>query len=114
MDPDFIQEMYDVDVDHNRLQEADSRTGIREFLKRAGEQQKAPSRTFGKKFDYYALRPAWAGSIKSTKDGEIRTDYDVIYFLNPCHQDHNNHGWFTVEQLMEWTEGRGPIPKVKE
>ncbi len=60
---------------------------------------------------YYALQPMWASKIKSTKDGEIKTQYPVVFFLNPINQNECNFGWFTVEQLLDWIDGKGPIPK---
>lgn len=53
---------------------------------------------------YYALSPAWNVQNKKTK-------YKVIYWLNPYHQDKNNDGWYTVEELEQWVLGQGPIPK---
>jgi hypothetical protein len=31
--------------------------------------------------------------------------------FNPSLLKDNDSGWFTVEQLEEWIEGKGPIPK---
>jgi len=56
--------------------------------------------------DYYALSPRW------TKENEQKdTKYKIIYWLNPFDQKSNESGWFTVEDLLLWTEGKGPIPK---
>lgn len=104
MDPDFLAEMLESDLDRLRLQEADAATGIRDFLKAAGES--APRTSWSPRFSYFALSPRWA-------TGEIaeRTAYDVIYWLNPMDQKSNHYCWATVEDLMAWTEGKGPIPK---
>jgi len=50
---------------------------------------------------YYALSPSWIDSNKT----------EVHFWLNPTDQRNNNYGWFTVEELELWTQGRGPIPK---
>jgi hypothetical protein len=56
---------------------------------------------------YYALSPRWMFDNEKHK-----SKYKLIYFLNPADQDFNNHGWFTVEELEQWIEGKGPIPKA--
>jgi hypothetical protein len=58
---------------------------------------------------WFALSPKWSGEIKSTVNGEINTQFDVIFWLNPMDQHTNNAGWWTVEQLMQWGEGKGPV-----
>lgn len=35
----------------------------------------------------------------------------VLFWLNPMGQDKNNSGWYTIEELKEWINGKGPIPK---
>jgi hypothetical protein len=35
---------------------------------------------------------------------------DIMFWLNPMEQRKNNSGWFTVEELEQWTKGKGPIP----
>jgi hypothetical protein len=54
---------------------------------------------------YYALSPAWKKNQTSK--------YDVVFWLNPINQNKNNYGWFTVEELEQWIEGKGPIPKAQ-
>ncbi len=97
---EHLLKMKEADEDYLNLEEAVERTGIEEKLKEA-------------KKGYYALRPMWASRIKSTKDGEIKTQHPAIFFLNPYEQKDNNSGWFTVEQLLDWIDGKGPIPKAK-
>jgi hypothetical protein len=29
-------------------------------------------------------------------------------------QGQNNYGWFTIDDLREWADGKGKIPIVKE
>jgi hypothetical protein len=88
--------MYDGDVDYNKLQEASAATGIEAELRAAGK-------------SWFALSPSWADRFKSTKDGDVKTSYPVMYWLNPMEQHINNSGWFTVEQLRDWAKGTGPV-----
>jgi hypothetical protein len=90
-------QLYDADVDYENLQKAAEKTGIAKKLADANRR-------------YYALSPKWAGEIKSTKDGEIKTKHPVIFWLNPQDQQDNAYGWFTVEDLELWALGKGPIP----
>lgn len=66
---------------------------------------------------YYCLSP---GSVLKTRivngkeEGNITTKHPVMFYLNPTEQKRNNSGWFTVEELEEWTQGKGPIPKKEE
>jgi hypothetical protein len=55
---------------------------------------------------YMALSPKYVSESDKTK-----TKYPVIFWLNPSDQKINNYGWFTVEELEEWLENKGPIPK---
>ena len=41
--------------------------------------------------------------------GEVKTEYPVMFFLNPMEQEIYHSGWFTVEQLREWAENKGPV-----
>ena len=97
--PDFVVDGYrDADIDMLDLRDAAEATGIEKRLKDAGRR-------------HYALTPSWAGGIKSTKDGEIKTKHPVIYWLNPIEQDKYNSGYMTVEDLEDWIEGKGKIMK---
>jgi len=58
------------------------------------------------KDQYFSLSPRWKG--------DRETDYPTIFWLNPRNQDDNNYGWFTVEELKLWMEGKGPIPKTED
>ncbi|MDO8407687.1 MAG: hypothetical protein Q7S95_00410 [bacterium] len=100
---DTLQQMKEADEGYLNLMDAvervEAETGLKEKLKTTGKR-------------YFALSPCWAASITSTKDGEMKTVHPVVFFLNPMEQQQNNFGWYTVEQLLEWAEGKGPIPKV--
>lgn len=97
---EHLLKMREADEDYLNLKEAAEKTGIKAKLEEA-------------KKGYYALQPMWASKIRSTKDGEIKTQYPVIFFLNPINQKECNSGWFTVEQLLDWIDGKGPIPKAQ-
>lgn len=46
--------------------------------------------------------------LKAEKfEGELK------FWLNPCEQDKNNYGWYTVKDLESWIIGKGPIPKKR-
>lgn len=77
------------DQAHMELELAAQATGIHETLKAAGK-------------GWYALSPDW---YDREKKGE------VIFFLNPADQRRANHGWFSVQELTDWCEGRGPVVK---
>lgn len=56
---------------------------------------------------YYSLRPAWI-------DKDMTSKYKVMFWLNPWNQDKNQYGWYTVEELEQWMEGKGPIVKMEK
>ena len=76
------------DISQIRLKRTAARTNIHKVLERAGKR-------------YFALSPRW----KDEKEKEI------IFFLNPCEQEENNYGWFTLQDLIWWAKNKGPIPK---
>lgn len=87
--------MRETDEDHARLLDHADSTGIEKLLESKGKK-------------WFALSPKW-----KFKNTETKTDYDVVFWLNPHQQDVYNHGWFTVEQLREWAENRGPVVKAR-
>lgn len=82
------------DEDDDALQAASAATGIADLLKSAGK-------------GYFALSPSWARKFTT-----IETVYPVVYWLNPSQQHVNAHGWFSVETLTQWAEGKGPVIKA--
>ena len=88
---EFVQEMADADLNTIELQKAAARTGVHRLLKEAD-------------LRYFALSPRWADESKT----------DVKFWLNPMDQANNNYGWYSVKDLEDWCEGRGPIPKSKQ
>lgn len=87
-------EMLKNDKDHAKLLAVAKKISMEDTLKRAGKK-------------YLALSPAWLGKGRSSK-------YSVMFWLNPCEQQENNSGWFTVEDFDQWIAGKGPIPKNDE
>jgi hypothetical protein len=70
---------------------------------------------------YYALAPGGRlkNRINPNAKGEdrktpdvVETAYDIMFFLNPRDQQNHNSGWFTVEELRAWHEGK-PSPVIK-
>lgn len=94
---------FDEDVEHRRLEAAANATGIRAKIDSLPIQygQLSIQR-------YNALVPAWAN--QSNLQGR-KTAHPVIFFLNPHEQSKYHHGWFTVEELEAWLDGKGPVYK---
>lgn len=72
-----------------RLAAALEATGIVDKLKQA-------------KLGYYALSPDLKKFVESEQ---------LLFWLNPHQQDKFNSGWFTLEDLQQWAEGKGPVIK---
>lgn len=58
---------------------------------------------------YFALSPKWI-----TDNFKNKSKFDVMFWLNPFHQDINNSCWCTVEELEQWMAGTGPIIKSEK
>lgn len=86
-----IDAMEEIDRDHYELKKEAVNTGIYDTLKKAGK-------------TYYALSPRWKDKSKT----------EVVFWLNPEDQKNNNHGWYSVKDLEDWANDRGPIPMKKE
>lgn len=99
------------DTEITSLEEAVESTGIRERIE--AQQKDLSSWSGGPAF--YALAARWTTSIRTAKRGDkevtLKTRHPVVFFLNPARQKDYNHGWFTVEELDLWLEGKGPIIK---
>jgi len=98
----YKQQMYDSDLDRQNLNEAAEKTGIKKKLEDADKGKRWELKEFG----FYALSPRWAKERK-----EIETQYPVIFWLNPNHQDRFKAGYFSVENLKDWMLNKGPIIK---
>jgi hypothetical protein len=53
------------------------------------------------KKQYHAIHPEWKDPAKK----------EICFWLNPCDQKLYNYGRFTVAELREWINGKGPIMK---
>ncbi len=110
-----LKSMRDGDMDVEKLNRAAEATGIRQKIDEANEQwqkmQEVESgrHCYDRKWGYFALSPRWAH-----KEEKKKTKHPVVFWLNPMQQDQNEFGWYTVEDLEQWLEGKGPIPKKKE
>jgi hypothetical protein len=93
---DSLDKMREAHESHLNLIEAVEKTSVEEKLRAAGK-------------EFYALSPRWVSGFQL--DDGVTTEHPVLFWLNPMEQDQNNYGWYTIEQLLEWIEDEGPIPK---
>jgi hypothetical protein len=56
---------------------------------------------------HLALIPSWTGDNRRS-----RTRHPVVFWLNPMPGMDANFGYFTVEELDQWTQGKGPVPRA--
>ena len=90
------------DKDIFNLVKAAEKTGIQKKIYEANKGATILNEPVG----YFALSPRWAKDVTV----KSKTEYDVVFWLNPQNQQENNFGWFTVEELEQWIHGKGPIP----
>jgi len=90
----LVTEWEDIDRDTGRLYRAFRATKIEDILAKAGRR-------------YFALSPRW---YTDDKTGEKK----VHCWLNPMEQQDNNFGWYTIDELKDWADNSGPIPKKKK
>lgn len=81
------KKFYSVPGSNNKV-----KLSIQEILKKANK-------------EYFALSPRWSKDIKNS-----HTDYQICFWLNPMHQQQDNYGYFTIENLLDWADNKGPIP----
>lgn len=89
-----IKKWEDGDAVYAKLYRDAEATGIEEKLNSAGKK-------------FYALSPSRMLNGKKSK-------HNVMFWLNPQDQRNVNYGWFTVEELEQWIDGKGPIPMKKK
>jgi hypothetical protein len=89
------------DLDNLALTEAAEKTGIKAKIDAANKEK-----GFDAPFRYFALSPRWKG--------DENTKHPVVFWLNPMQQDRNYWGIVTVEDLEDWLEGKGKIPKDRK
>lgn len=87
---EVLTEMEEGDRDAANLRAAAEKTGIEKYLK-------------GKGKGWYALSPRWANEDKK----------EVVFWLNPFDQRSYEAGWFTVEDLRQWADDKGPVIKKR-
>lgn len=92
-----LKGMKEADEEANRLDDEFDRLNkeldIENRLKEAGKR-------------YFALSPRFHGGNWGKK-----TVFDIIFWLNPMDQRNNRSGWVTVEDILAWADGKGPIPE---
>lgn len=84
--------MRDTDLDREKVRLAGEATGIEEVLNKAGR-------------SWFSLRPAWIRDKAASR-------YPVWFWLNPQNQQKYEAGWYTVEDLRQWAENKGPVLKI--
>jgi hypothetical protein len=99
--PEDLETLRAGDEDVEKLQAASDATGI---IKRLEEAKKG----------FYACSPKWFNPEFKPSNEEKKSAHPVIYWLNPMEQNDNNFGWYTVEDLDQWIQDQGPIPKGKK
>ncbi len=101
--------MLNAHLDTKKLNDASAATGIKEKLE-------AKNTEFASKLEdvfasrlyapcgYFSLSPAWCNR---------KSNHPVMYWLNPIQQDKFKSGYYTVEELEQWIDGKGPVIKTK-
>lgn len=108
------KQMLESHLDYAKLQDAADKTGIVQKIDKLNEEYREKNpHSYQKPFGYYSLRPNWP--MKTVLRGdphvvtEIKSNHPVIFWLNPQEQQKNQSGWYTVEELEQWIEGKGPV-----
>jgi len=114
MPKEAIDAINNEDDEAERITNAVNATGIMQKIKDNADKLK----TWQHGRAYYALSPKWIENFESLVDREgkpsEKSKHPVIFFLNPANQKEHNSGWFTVEELELWLEGKGPVMKTEE
>lgn len=95
---DALAEMH---RDADKLAKAAKKTGIESKIDAVNKKFNVEHRGLGHRSPtgYFALSPRWKDETKK----------EVVFWLNPQEQQKNAAGWFTVAELEQWIEGKGPI-----
>ncbi len=91
-----LDEMKEADEGAARLRKLFRESGIEQRLKEADKK-------------YYACSPRLVAKV-----GEFQTKYEIVCWLNPQDQEDNHYGWYTIEELDLWVEGKGPVIEMAE
>jgi hypothetical protein len=81
------KKLYESDVNYLKLTQESEKTGIHNLLKKAGK-------------TYYSLKPKYF-----EEDGKKI----LKFWLNPTSQRKYQSGWYTLEELQQWSKEIGPI-----
>jgi len=90
VDPEVDEAMLKMDEANYDLGKMADSTGIEEKLNKKGKK-------------FRALNPAWADESMS----------EIKFWLNPVDRG-ENAGWYTVKELEDWIDGKGPVVEKKE
>ena len=82
------EKMYKSDQEAYQLKVDAESTGIKSKLDKAGKK-------------YFALSPS-------------RFDDEIKFWLNPYDQKTNQCGWYTVKELEQWIDDKGPIMEMRK
>lgn len=89
----LIQDMANADLDQLDLLDAEEASGINEVKNQLKKQDKG----------WFALSPRFF----EKEDGTTI----LKWWLNPMKQDKYDHGWYTIQELRDWVDEKGPIIK---
>jgi len=84
MDKDTLKGWKDADREQQFLQKAKRDSGIVDILRKAGKR-------------FFDVSP------RLEKDGTI------VYWLNPWDEGHAKAGWYSLQDLKDWAEGKGKV-----
>lgn len=88
-----LDELKNTNKEHWKLKRDAKKTGIEKKLEKAGKR-------------WFALSP-------SRNEQKEKSKYDIRFWLNPMEQNKYNSGWFTVEELEQWANDKGPAMKME-
>lgn len=97
---EVFENMKEKDLERKRLEKAAQKPKKKIFkaLSKAGSNPKNA---------IIAISPAWISDKMKDK-----SQYEVMFWLNPHNQRDYSAGWFTVEDLLLWAENKGPVLKA--
>lgn len=88
---EIFNQVREADLAYLRLQQAATDFGVETALSAAG-------------LKWHALRPRWESGEGSR----------LLIWLNPCDQKQFAYGWYSVDELLQWAQGVGPVVETKE
>lgn len=88
---DILKKIRAQDVDAHNMRMAAAETDVERHLRSSGKQ-------------WATLKPKWTKSCLN-----METAYSVVFWLSPVDRSSYNAGIFTVEDLLQWAEDKGPV-----